>query len=184
MVSGEALGIIEYCSIGRGLRACDAMLKQASVHLLVSKSLCPGKYLVMVQGSVEDVSDAVAAGVELEQDAVVDSLVLSNPHSTVIAAITQTTESKNRGALGIVESFSMCSCLEAADTAAKRADVALIEIRLALMLAGKGFVTFTGDEAAVKEAVEVASGVAAARGMLVSAVVIARPQEEMLEFLL
>ncbi len=184
MTQGDAMGAVEYYSIGVGLKVCDAMLKKANVRLILSKSICPGKYICVVTGSVEDVNDAIATCEMLEPDAMVDSLVLTNPHPSITSAITQTSECINRGTLGVVESFNMCSSLVAADAAAKKADVSLIEIRLAIMIAGKSFITFTGDEAAVSAAVEVAAEESRARGMLVSAVVIPRPHEEMLEFLL
>ena len=57
-------------------------------------------------------------------------------------------------ALGIVESFSVASLIEGADAAVKTANVELIEIRLAMALGGKAFVTLTGDVAAVESAVD------------------------------
>ena len=65
--------------------------------------------------------------------------------------------------------------IRAADAGAKRAPVQLHEVRVALAFGGKAFVTMIGDIAAVRTAVPAARAVIAAAGMLVDAVVIARP---------
>ena len=42
--------------------SCDAMLKAADVDLVLSRSICSGKYMVMVRGDVAAVQAAVSAG--------------------------------------------------------------------------------------------------------------------------
>jgi microcompartment protein CcmL/EutN len=54
--------------------------------------------------------------------------------------------------------------------------VQLIEIRLAMALGGKAFVTMTGDVAAVQASVDAAAQVVGQKGMLVNKVVIPHPQ--------
>ncbi|HNJ44352.1 MAG TPA: BMC domain-containing protein, partial [Acidobacteriota bacterium] len=70
--------------------------------------------------------------------------------------------------------------IEAADAAAKTADVRLLEIRLAMALGGKAFVTMTGTVAAVQAAVSAGAAVLGAKGLLVNKVVIPRPRKELL----
>lgn len=41
----QAIGILELTSIAKGMELGDAMLKSANVNLLVSKTICPGKFL-------------------------------------------------------------------------------------------------------------------------------------------
>jgi microcompartment protein CcmL/EutN len=62
----------------------------------------------------------------------------------------------------------------------KAANVQLIEIRLAMALGGKAFVTLTGDVAAVEAAVDAAAQVVGQKGLLVNKVVIPRPRPELL----
>ena len=83
--------------------------------------------------------------------------------------------------MGIVESFSVASLIEGADAAAKTAAIELLEMRLAMALGGKAFVTFTGDVAAVEAAVDAASEVIARKGLLVNRVVIPRPCNEIMK---
>jgi microcompartment protein CcmL/EutN len=53
-----------------------------------------------------------------------------------------------------------------------------------MAIGGKGFVSFTGDVAAVQEAAEVAAAVIARKGLLVETAVIPSPRRELVsEFL-
>ena len=83
-------------------------------------------------------------------------------------------------ALGILESFSVASLIEGADAAVKAANVQLIEIRLAMALGGKAFVTLTGNVAAVESAIDAGAQVVGQKGMLVNKVVIPSPRPELL----
>ena len=57
----KAVGILELSSIAKGMETGDAMLKSANVELLVSKTLCPGKFLLMLGGDVGAVQQATTA---------------------------------------------------------------------------------------------------------------------------
>ena len=62
----------------------------------------------------------------------------------------------------------------------KAANVQLIEVRLAMALGGKAFVTLTGNVAAVQAAVDAGAAVVAGKGLLVNKVVIPHPRPELL----
>jgi microcompartment protein CcmL/EutN len=83
-------------------------------------------------------------------------------------------------ALGIIEAFSVSALVEAADAAVKAAPVKLLEIRLAMALGGKAFVTLTGSVAAAETAVNAGAAVVAKKGLLVEKVVIPQPRQELL----
>lgn len=176
----NSLGLVELTSIAAGYLACDAMLKAADVELVLARSICSGKYMVMVRGDVAAVEAAVSAGVSQGNFAVIDSFVIPNLHETVFPAISGSNKVEALEALGIVEAFSVASLIEGADAAVKTANIDLIEIRLAMALGGKAFVTLTGDVAAVQSAVDSAAQVVGQKGMLVNKVVIARPRPELL----
>lgn len=170
-----AIGLVEFNSIAVGVEAADAMLKAAMVDLIVSRPICPGKYVVLITGDVAAVKSSVKAGVEKGQGAVIDEFVLPNVHPTVIPAITTTSAVTQVEALGVIETYSIASLVVAADTAVKAAEVELIELRLGTGIGGKSYVTLTGDVAAVKAAVEAGSRSAAEKGLLLNQVVIPSP---------
>ena len=179
-MANNSIGLIELTSIAAGFGTCDAMLKAAGVALVLSRSICSGKYMVMVRGDVAAVGASVAAGIAAARFAVVDSFVIPNLHESVFPALSGSNKVETLEALGIVESFSVAALIEGADAAVKAANVELIEIRLAMALGGKAFVTLTGDVAAVQSAVEAGARVVAEKGMLVNKVVIPHPRPELL----
>ena len=177
----NSIGLIELTSIASGFLACDAMLKAADVEVVLSRSICSGKYMVMIRGDVAAVQASVAAGVSGTRFSVIDTFVIPNLHEAVFPAISGASKVEVLSALGIVESFSVASLIEGADAAVKSANVELIEIRLAMAMGGKAFVTLTGDVAAVESAVESAAHVVGQKGMLVNKVVIPHPRPELLK---
>jgi microcompartment protein CcmL/EutN len=184
MIEMNSIGLIELTSIAAGYEAGDAMLKASEVDLLLSRSICSGKYIVMVGGDVAAVRASVEAGKLAAQSMIVDSFVIPNVHKNVFPAISGTSQVEMLEALGIVESFSVASLVEAADAAVKTARVQLIEIRLAMALGGKAFVSMTGEVAAVRSAVDAAASVCSERGLLVNKVVIPNPRKELVRELI
>lgn len=176
----NAIGIVELSSIAAGFATSDAMLKAANVDMLLARSICSGKYMVMVGGDVADVQSAVEAGVEISEGAVIDSAVLSNIDPSVFPAISGANPVAEMDALGVIESFSVTSLIQAADAAAKAADIQLIELRLAMALGGKAFATLTGSVSAVQAAVDAGSELVSEKGLLVNKVIIPRPHENLL----
>ncbi|MBZ5585986.1 MAG: BMC domain-containing protein [Acidobacteriia bacterium] len=176
----DSIGLIELTSSAAGFQTCDAMLKAADVDLVLSRSICSGKYMVMVRGDVAAVEAAVSSGVAAARFAVIDSFVIPNLHEAVFPAISGATKVEELDALGVLESFSVASLIEGADAAVKAANVQLIEIRLAMALGGKAFVTLTGGVAAVEAAIQAGAEIVGKKGMLVNKVVIPHPRPELL----
>ena len=62
MDNGTAIGIVETSSIAKGFEIADTMLKTANVRMVVNRTICPGKYMVLVGGEVDAVRSSVDAG--------------------------------------------------------------------------------------------------------------------------
>lgn len=181
MATPKSVGAIEFSSIGMGYMAQDELLKAASVQLILARTICSGKYLVVVGGSVSDVEAAVQAGLKMGGSAVIDHLTVANVHESVFPALGQSVVLKpeEAGALGVVETFSGVSILAAADCAAKAARVTLFRIHVAMALGGKGLMLMTGSVSDVRAGVQAAADEARRRGLLVSEIVIPRPSREL-----
>ena len=176
-----AIGMVELTSIARGIETCDYMVKAAQVDLLRSSTVCPGKYMIIVGGETGDVRAAMAEGIKRGGELVVDTLMLPNVHEQLIPAISMTNQVDVRGAVGVLEFYSIASAIIAADVAAKAANITLIEVRTGYAIGGKGFVTLTGDVGAVRAAVEAARKDAE---LLVETTVIPRPDKKLSDALL
>ena len=176
----NAIGLIELTSIAAGMLVADAMLKAAEVEIILSRTICSGKYMVLIGGDVAAVTSSVESGGIAGRGSIIDAFVIPNVHPSVFPAIAGASNVELLDALGIVESFSVASLIEAADAAVKSANVKLIELRLAMALGGKAFLTLTGEVAAVQSAVDAGAAVVAAKGLLVNKVVIPQPRKELL----
>jgi microcompartment protein CcmL/EutN len=174
----KSIGLIELSSVAAGFEVADTMLKAGNVRLLLSRSICSGKYMVLIGGDTAAVEAAVAAGAETANGCLIDQFVISNVHPEVFIALGRNQPVQPDGALGILESFNVATLIEAADAAAKAASVSLLEVRLAMALGGKAFCTMTGDVASVKAAVAAGRQVISEAGVLVNAVVISRPHPD------
>ncbi len=175
-----ALGLIEFKSIAKGIFATDAIVKKAQVRVLNTNPVCPGKYLVIFAGEVADVDEALKAGLATGGDMVINDLFLPHLHQDVIPAISGATKIEKFGALGIIEAFSVASCVAAADIAAKNAPVQLVEIRLANGLGGKAFFVMTGELTDVESSVAAAKDYIKAEGLLAGCEIIAAPHIDLI----
>ena len=174
----KSIGLIELSSVAAGFLVADTMLKAGNVRLLLSRSICSGKYMVLIGGETAAVAAAVEAGNDAANGCLIESFVCPNVHPDVFVALGRTQPVEPTGALGIVESFNVATLIQGADAAAKAAAVTLLEIRLAMALGGKAFCTMTGDVASVEAGVAAARRVIGEAGVLVNAVVISRPHPD------
>ena len=176
----SSIGLIEMSSIAAGFLVVDAMLKAADVELVLSRTICSGKYMVMVKGDTAAVQSAVEAGCKAGDFSVIDTFVIPNVHESIFPALSGFGRAEQLESLGVIESFSVASLIEGADAMAKTANVKLVEVRLAMALGGKAFASVTGSVSAVTSAVEAGAQAIAKKGLLVNKVVIPFPRPELL----
>lgn len=174
----SSIGLIELSSVASGFLVADTMLKAGNVELLLSRSICSGKYMVLIGGETAAVQSAVEAGAEVADGCLIDSFAIANVHQEVFSALGRGQPTEPTGALGVLESFNVATLIQAADAAAKAANVTLLELRLAMALGGKAFVTLTGDVGSVQSAVAAGRQVLTNAGVLVNAVVLSRPHPD------
>jgi len=167
--------MLELNSIAGGVLAADAMLKAAHVSIRMSQPICPGKYAIIINGTVADVKTAIESGTREGGSFVIDSVVIPRIHESVLPALSGCVELDGVDALGVIETFSVAQALLCADNAVKSADVTLMDIRLAAGLGGKAFVLLTGSVSSVREAVSNAASGREDGDMICNVVVIPSP---------
>jgi microcompartment protein CcmL/EutN len=148
--------------------------------MILARTICSGKYMVMVRGDVAAVESAVSAGKVSGAFSVIDTFLIANVHESIFPAISGLSKTSYLESLGIIESFSVASLIEGADAMAKSANIRLVEVRLAMALGGKAFATCTGSVAAVTAAVEAGAQMIGRKGLLVNKVIIPQPRPELL----
>jgi len=177
----SSIGLIEVSSVATGFLVQDTMLKAGNIKLLMARSICSGKYLIVVAGDVTSVEAAVQAGGVAAGASLIERRQIARVHPSVLEAISNAVDidPKQLRSIGIVETFSAASIIQVADEAVKSGNVTLLRIHLAMALGGKGFVLMAGDVASVQAAVAAGAKVAGQDGMLVGKGVIAAPSEEL-----
>jgi len=180
----SAIGLIELNSVAKGIETCDSMLKVAGVELIEAHPVCPGKFIIVITGLLASVEESVSKGIDTAGDYLVDRLIIPNIHPQVVPAIRGTTDVKELEAIGVIETFSVSTAVISADAARKAANIELIEIRLAMGLGGKAYVTMTGEVGAVRTAVNAGCNAVKGDGIIISRVVIPKAHKDMGKVLL
>jgi microcompartment protein CcmL/EutN len=178
-----SIGLVECVSIAKGFEVADAIAKTSPVQLLWVRTVSPGHHVTLFAGEVAETTVAIERGLEVGEDAVIDSLLIPNVHRDLVPSIRGPRQVPIDEALGIVEATTVSTTILAADLAAKTAAVDLIEVRLAMHLGGKGFFLLAGETGDVEAACAAAADLARQRRALVREVVIPRASAELVEHL-
>ena len=189
MDSQNAVGIIELASIYKGFQVQDEVLKSANVEKLIARTICSGKYLMIVRGDAANVDIAVNVAREVGGFSVVNATAIPNIDPRVLPAISgattlQINSTKEIGAILVIETFSVVSAIKAADFAIKEAELDILRVHVAMAVGGKGFVVITGDIDALEAASRPAVEYAKQEGMLAGYAIIKNPHKEVLKELI
>lgn len=175
----KAIGLVEYLTVPTGIKAADAMLKTSKIEILEAQTVCPGKYIVMISGSLGAINAAIEVGKKEFKEQVLDSFILGNPSESIFGAIDGTVEVLKEGAIGIIETSTAASIIVAADIAAKTAIVSLIEIRIAKGMCGKSYLMLSGEIAAVEAAVQAVEEKQKHLGLIIDTQILANPDRKL-----
>ena len=177
----HAVGVIELKSIAKGIEATDAALKSAGISLISAHPTCPGKFELLLTGSISDVTAALDHVRGRFEQYIVDASIMGRIDEQVITALFGTQSGVKEGALGSIETYSGSSAIKAADIAVKTSRVAIYDLRVSRGMGGKGIVLVTGEVGDVTAAVEAGAAYAKDLGMLHASSVIAAPHAELWE---
>jgi microcompartment protein CcmL/EutN len=172
------LGVHEYANTAVGLEAIDAAAKNAPVKIISVQVVNPGKLVAALTGSEAAVELALAASRRVAGDDLIDALFLPFVEPEVIHAL-EGPSWERWDALCVVETATICGGIMAADIAAKRADVEVAEIRIDNAMGGRASVRLVGPIGEIQAALAAATEYAAERGILVRAVRIPNPHEDL-----
>ena len=186
MNSGNAIGIIELSAISKGYEVEDAVLKFTNIEKLVARTICSGKYLILVRGEIGDVEACLKQARETGSFSVIQALIIPHVDERIFPAIagTVTTDSGRVDGMLILETFSVAAAIKAADIAVKEADITLLRIHAAMAIGGKGLVLLTGNIDALKSALAPALDFMKEDGMLAGYALITHPHADVLRDLL
>ncbi len=179
----RALGMLELKSIAHGYEAADTLAKTANVEYVTACPICPGKFSVIIRGSISAVQAALDRARAAAGSFLVDTFMLGNPHEQVFDALVAKYPFHEVDAMGVVETWSAASAIVAADQGVKAAQSDLVRIGLANQLGGKGYVIFVGEVAAVQASMDAACRDERVKSKLVTTSLIPSPTKELWELL-
>ncbi|MCD6405699.1 MAG: BMC domain-containing protein [Planctomycetes bacterium] len=179
----RSIALLETSSIARGVKALDEMVKRAPVTVLQARPICPGRYIVLIEGEVAAVEESIETGRGVAGELIVDSLFLARPHEALPSVLNERSKPQVFAPVGLIETRAVASALLAADAACKAAPVDLAVVRLAVGMAGKSFVVFCGALPDVQAAVEAGAAIAREHNRLVETTILANPDPAIEAFL-
>lgn len=181
---GPALGVLEVATVAKGIVVADAALKRSPALLVHSRAVSGGKHLVMLEGGVAEVEEAMAAGKLAAGSVLLDHVELAAADAQVWPMLgapvspPDWTDDAGAEAVAIIETTTVCAAIAAADAACKVAEVTVRDVRFAVDLAGKAYFTLTGTLDSIEAARDAATG-AVDPARLVALEVIAQPSPDL-----
>jgi microcompartment protein CcmL/EutN len=186
MTPKNAIGIVELSSISMGFEVEDAVLKSANVEKLLARTICSGKFLILVRGEIADVESCLQRAGSVGGFAVIQTVILPNVDEKIFPALSGAASIESSGTAGVLvlETFTGSSAIKAADVAVKQADVDILRIHVAMAIGGKGLVVLTGGMESLKSALGPVLDYMKDDGMLAGYALISNPHPELLRELI
>lgn len=178
-----AIGFLEVSSIAKGIESIDVMMKMAEVEILHTQAIPRGKFVILIGGEQAEVEQSMQAGVQNADRALIDQFIIPNVHEQLLPALRSKIKVGDIEAIGVIETRDATAAIFAADAAAKKAAITLIEVFPGRSAGGKGYVTLTGEVGAVRAAVTAGVETIRKEGSLVSSIVIPYAHKSLLKVL-
>ncbi|MEF9958671.1 MAG: BMC domain-containing protein [Niameybacter sp.] len=180
----RSIGALEFRSISKGIEVSNEVVKKASVEIIYFKTICPGKFLVIVTGDEGEVNEAIDYGVEIADGTLVDSFKVHAVSQAIVQAFKNKYDSRTvEGAIGIMETGKVCTGIKALDHALKSSDSKLIKMQLAFGIGGKLVYVITGTLSSIECGLREAK-LALDQQERANISIIPSPSEEMTQFLI
>ena len=153
------MALLEFNSIASGILASDLMLKRSPIALLRCGTIHPGRFLILIGGSVASTQEAFESGKELgeAEGSLSGSVFLGDVHPNLHDAVLGTRRDLTGDSLAVVETRSSPALLAAVDAAIKSTPVVLSEVRLGDDLGGHALALMSGDLSDVEVALDICS---------------------------
>ena len=152
-----AIALLEFKTVAAGILASDFMVKRSPIALMRCGSIHPGRFLILVGGSVASTEEAFAAGLQVgeSQGALSGSVFLGDVHPYLHDAVLGIRRDVEGDSLAVVETRSSPALLRAIDAAVKSTPVMLSEVRLGDDLGGHALALMDGDLFDVEAALDI-----------------------------
>jgi len=157
-----AIALLEFETVAAGVLASDYMVKRSPIALLRCGTIHPGRFLILVGGSVASTEEAYEAGLRVGEShgALSGEVFLGDVHPYLHDAVLGIRREVEGDSLAVVETRSSPALLAAVDAAVKGTPVMLSEVRLGDDLGGHALALLSGDLFNVEAALEICNDLA------------------------
>lgn len=154
-----AMALLEFNTIASGVLASDLMVKRSPIALLRCGTIHPGRFLILIGGSVASTQEAYESGKDMGEagGSLSGSVFLGDIHPVLHDAVLGTRKDLTGDSLAVVETCSSPALLAAVDAAIKSTPVILSEVRLGDDLDGHALALLSGDLQDVEVALDICS---------------------------
>jgi microcompartment protein CcmL/EutN len=154
-----AMALLEFNTIASGIQASDQMVKRSPIALLRCGTIHPGRFLILIGGSVASTEEAYSAGLQLGENegSLSGNIFLGDVHPALHDAVLGTRKELTGDALAVIETRSSPALLAAVDATIKSTPVMVSEVRLGDDLGGNALALLGGNLSDIEVALEICS---------------------------
>lgn len=180
----RSIGSLEFRSISKGIEVANEIVKKASVEIIYLKTICPGKFLVIVAGDEDEIEESIKYGLTIDDGTAVDHFIVHAVSDAIIDGFkNKYDKTAPPGPLGIMETNKVCAGIKALDKALKAGDVTLVKMQMAFAIGGKLVFIITGTLSSLEYGLSEAK-TALSQGETGTVSIIPSPSQEMTKHLL
>lgn len=151
----KSIGAIEFKSIAKGIEVSNEMIKKSSVDVLYLKSICPGKFLIIVGGETSYINECVDYGIKLGEGYIVDNFVINAISQEILDGFKNKYQKLDSiVSIGVVESSKVCAGIKMIDKTLKSGDLVLVKLQLSFAIGGKLVYIVAGDLSSLEYALK------------------------------
>lgn len=151
----KSIGAIEFKSIAKGIEVSNEMVKKSFVEILYLKSICPGKFLIIICGETSYVNECINYGTELGEEYIIDSFLINSISREIINGFKNKYEKLDTiNSIGVVETSKVCAGIKMLDKTLKSSDVALVKLQLSFAIGGKLVYIVAGNLSSIEHSLE------------------------------
>ena len=156
----EAIYVVEFRSISRGIAALDAMCKRTEFELLYAAPVCIGKYLICVGGDIADITEAQTAAETDDDEMPLASSLLTGIHPAILSYFKKghSKTEEMPAAMGVFETISAAQGFFSLDKALKGAHAKLMRVWICNTIGGKLCWVLGGSTSDIQSAISAARG--------------------------
>lgn len=147
-----SIGLFEFTSISDGFLMTDYILKGSNVRLLKNEIMCPGKYVLLIEGDLRAVTNSINIAKEKKMYSMKKSEIIAKISSKVIEGINKKIEGNKFDAVGVLETKNYVTALVLADLMFKNSKIEINRILDRYGIFGKGIVIYSGSTSEVNNA--------------------------------